>query len=426
MLPTLETMRKKLESAGLLPLRTQAETAQAVLKERLDTLLPLAMEESGVDFWLVLASEYNEDPAMRSLFAWDMPNARRTSVLMFHSEPGGKVRRMSAGARSCGMDTLYENRLVPGGDIWSCIADVIKECAPISIGVNQSEHFGMCDGLSDTMRKKLTASLPEDYRNRLKSAEALCVGYLQRITPLEESLIKTVVEVTQDIINIAYSKQSIIAGKTTTTDLEWLMRQTISGLEFDFWFGPDVDLQRRGCDDSRLRDAVIQHGDLLHCDVGMTPRFIPLHSDIQRLAYVPNSGEASVPVGLAALMARCNRFQDIVMEAIMPQKTGNEVFLAAVAKGASEGLSPTLYTHPIGTYGHGAGPAIGMYGNQNPIPGKGGYRVQPGTCYALELNCHGLLPEWDGQDVYIYLEEDIFCGVAPRYICSRQTEIALV
>lgn len=422
----LTAMRKKLENVGLLPLRAQAEVSLQVLRQRLDTLLPLAMEESGIDFWLVIAAEYNEDPALRCLFAWDMPTARRVSALMFHRRADGTVRRMSAGARSPGMDSLYENQLAPGGDVWDCVAKTVAACDPAVIGVNESEHFGMCDGLTATLRYKLVESLPAAYLPRLQSAEALCVGYLQRITPLEESLIKTVVEVTQDIIDGAYCATGITPGQTTTTDVEWLMREAISGLECDFWFGPDVDLQRKGCGDSRLSDAVIQPGDLLHCDIGMTPRFVALHSDIQRLAYVPMPGESTLPAGLAALLARGNRFQDIVTEAMAAGKTGNEIFSAAVAKGTAEGLNPTLYTHPLGTYGHGAGPTVGMYDNQSPIPVKGDYRVRNGTCYALELNTHGPLPEWDGQDVYMYLEENICCHATPAYINGRQVEIPLV
>lgn len=426
MAPSLNSMREKLKAAGLLPLRAQAELSVQVLRRRLDEILPTAMEESGIDFWLVLATEYNEDPAMRCLFTWDMPTARRVSALMFHRAGDGSVRRMSAGARTPAMDALYENRLAPGGDVWACIAGVIAECDPKAIGINQSGHFGMCDGLSSSLYGLLREKLPERCLGRLKSAEALCVGYLQRVTPMEEELIKTVVEVTQDIIAMAYCRTAIQPGTTTTTDLEWLMRQSIVDLECDYWFGPDVDLQRQGCEDSRLGDAVIQPGDLLHCDIGMTPKYIALHSDIQRLAYVPKPGEAGLPQGLAALMGRGNRFQDIVMEAMAAGRSGNEVFSSAVEKGRAEGLNPTLYSHPLGTFGHGAGPTIGMYDNQAPSPVKGDYLVQPGTCYALELNCHGPLAAWGGQDVHIYLEEDICCNNRPGYIHGRQTEVVCI
>ena len=86
----IEKMKQKLEEAGLYPLQKQAELSTRILEERLETVLPWAMEESGMDFWMVLSRENCEDPIIHTLFTWDMPEARRISVLLFHRNGEGK------------------------------------------------------------------------------------------------------------------------------------------------------------------------------------------------------------------------------------------------------------------------------------------------------------------------------------------------
>lgn len=66
-----------------------------------------------------------------------------------------------------------------------------------------------------------------------------------------------------------------------------------------------------------------------------------------------------------------------------------------------------LYSHPIGYYGHGAGPDMGMYDNQGFVPLHGERKMHDHTCYALELNITQSVPEWNNQDVCFMLEETI-------------------
>lgn len=420
---SIDLMRQKMEKAGLLPLRFQAALSERILRERLETILPAAMIESGIDFWLVIGSEYNEDPLFRTLFSWDMPTARRVSAIAFSLQEDGCVKRYSLGARSPVMDQLYENRLTKGSDFWESLNTLISEIAPERIGINQSEHSGICDGLSSTLYQKLLKLPCEFIKERIVSAEALAIGYMKSLTSSEMEVIKTIVEVTQDIIDLTYSKNGIQIGKTSTTDLEWFMRDCITELGCQTWFGPDVNFQRAGESDTMISVTQIQPGDLLHCDIGMTPLYIKLHSDIQRLFYIPKPGEMELPIGIQEAMKKANRFQDIVMQTLTPEKTGNEVFSQSIARGISEGLNPCLYSHPIGSFGHGPGTMIGRYDEQKPIPIKGDYLVGAQTVFALELNCWSEIPEWDNQKVFIYLEEDICCNAKPDYLHGRQTKI---
>ena len=91
-----------------------------------------------------------------------------------------------------------------------------------------------------------------------------------------------------------------------------------------------------------------------------------------------------------------------------------------------EGIQPMLYTHPVGTFGHGAGPAIGMYTNQGFVAGTGERVIDEDTCFALELNVYDNLACWDGQRVFMYLEEDICRAAECDYIDGHQTKLMLL
>ena len=306
-----------------------------------------------------------------------------------------------------------------GGQDMKCFR--VKDDTVDDIILNEACSSG-CGSFVETFARSLEAVLPEAARQRLCSAEDLSVRWLQRVTPTELRTMEVLTEVTQDIIDLTFHRKNLKAG-TTTTDLEWFMRNTINRLGFDFWFGPDIDLQRKGGSSTRMFGEVIQPGDLLHCDIGIVGRFVQLHTDIQRLAYVLKEGETEVPASLAALLAKGNRLQDIVAASFRLGASGNEIFTAAVAKAKEEGLKPMVYTHPLGTFGHGAGPMIGRYDQQGPIPGTGDRPMEEDTCYALELNIHDDVDIWDGQEVFAYLEEDICFQGAVRFIHGRQTEI---
>ena len=51
----------------ILPLRDRMTVYNGWLKKRLETMLPGFMDETGIDMWLVIAREYNEDPVIMSL-----------------------------------------------------------------------------------------------------------------------------------------------------------------------------------------------------------------------------------------------------------------------------------------------------------------------------------------------------------------------
>src|SRR2546427_11909331 len=97
-------------------------------------------------------------------------------------------------------------------------------------------------------------------------------------------------------IDTAFSNRVITPGKTTTDDVAWWMRQRVNDLGFGTWFHTDVDVQRRGVDLSGSGAGVIQRGDGVRCDFGMTA--LGLKTDTQHMGCVARPGERGLPEGL--------------------------------------------------------------------------------------------------------------------------------
>jgi hypothetical protein len=146
------------------------------------------------------------------------------------------------------------------------------------------------------------------------------------------------------------------------------------------------------------------------------------------MGYVLREGETQAPAGLQEALARANRLQDILLENTKVGMTGNEVLRAVLAKMHAEGLDGTMYTHPIGDHGHGAGPLIGLWDYQEGVPGRGDVPVLANMWFSTELQVTSPVKEWDGQRVRMALEEE--AEVTPsgemRWVLRRQTELHLV
>jgi Xaa-Pro aminopeptidase len=165
---------------------------------------------------------------------------------------------------------------------------------------------------------------------------------------------------------------------------------------------------------------------VLHCDFGITA--MRLNTDTQHMGYVLRDGETDVPAGIKTALANSNKLQDIVMAEIKPGRTGNEILASSRARMKAAGIDGTVYTHPIGMHGHGAGPIIGLWDYQDGVPGRGDHRVIPNMWFSIELQATTRVPEWNNQPVRSAQEEDAIVGAdgVMRWALQRQTEYHLV
>jgi hypothetical protein len=148
-----------------------------------------------------------------------------------------------------------------------------------------------------------------------------------------------------------------------------------------------------------------------------------LHTDQQQHFYVLRPEESDVPASLTNAFRVANRVQDILTDQFAVEKSGNQMLLNALNQAKNEGITASIYTHPIGFHGHAAGPTIGLWDQQNGVPGAGDYLIYPNTAYSIELNAASEIPEW-GKIVRIMLEEDgWYDGREFHYFSGRQKAI---
>ncbi|WP_455383570.1 M24 family metallopeptidase [Salinispira pacifica] len=415
-----------------LPLRDQVELCNRWLETRLDTLLPELMQRADIDMWIVDAREYAEDPVIMTLLPRPMMSAGRRMILVFHRSRDGSVERIALSRYGAG--PLYRALWDPATEEQdSCLARVVAERNPRTIGLNFSQTFAHADGVTHTLHGRLTRALGPEFANRVVSAERLCVGWLERRIPAEIDSYGAIVETGHRIIAEALSPRVVRPGVTTVQDLEWWIRQSILERGLEAWFHPIVDIQADGLEAAGVtstRDgahsdsrSVIEPGDLIHCDVGFY--YLGLAVDQQQNAYVLKPGESGPPAGLSQLLSQANRVQEILAGEMVAGRTGNEILKAALARCRDEGLPASIYTHPLGYHGHAAGPTIGLWDNQEQVPGAGDYPLYDDTCYAIELNVTGPVEEWSKSSaVRMGIEEDaLFSGDRLKWLSGRQQEL---
>lgn len=418
-------------------LREQARTQQAWLEERLERNLPMLMRKHGVDMWIVGMREYNEDPVFRALVSPTTFAARRRTIYIFHDRgPELGVERLALGGTSQGgaFESVRATATAPdgreaelwGSDQWDLFARMVRERDPTRIAVNISPEHNFADGLSAGEWEQMEAALGPEFAARVVREPLLAIDYLAMRVPSMTPVYRKMQAIVHELIATAFSEVVIVPGQTTTEDVEWWMRQRVHDLGFDSWFQPSVSLQRRGADMRATESPVIERGDVLHCDIGLVA--LGLATDTQHMAYVLREGETEAPAGLQQALANANRLQDILLEETRVGRSGNEILASVLERMRAEGLNGTMYSHPIGDHGHGAGPLIGRWDYQAAIPGRGDPPVIPNMWFATEMQVTTPVPEWDGQPVRMAVEEEaeITAAGEMRWMLRRQTELHLV
>jgi Xaa-Pro aminopeptidase len=314
-----------------------------------------------------------------------------------------------------------------GDEQWQVLKGVVEQRQPRVIGINVSRTFAFTDGLSAGELEGMSEALGPQWTSKFKRAESLPLDLIATRLPDEERIFRSMTQVAWGIIDTAFSNVVITPGVTRTEDVVWWMRQKVNDLGLGTWFQPSVEVQRRGATDAQLgENPIIQKGDVLHCDFGITA--MRLNTDTQHMGYVLLDGETQPPPGLQKALANSNRLQDIVLAEIRPGRTGNEILRASLARMRAEGIDGTVYSHPIGMHGHGAGPLIGLWDYQDGVPGRGDARVVPSMWFSIELQATTPVPEWNGQPVRSAQEEDAIVSAdgSVRWALQRQTSYHLV
>jgi Xaa-Pro aminopeptidase len=416
--------------------REQDRIRQEWLKARLERVLPAVMRRHGVGMWIVLCREYNEDPVFFSLVSPSVMAARRRTILVFNDlGPEKGVERLALGGGSNGgLYQVYRDPDAGGRELWgqgqwTTLRRLVDERRPATIAIDVSQTHAFSDGLSVGEWEQMAGALGP-WTARVVRAESLPLEYIETRLPEMLPTYRQMMGIVHSLVARAFSSEVITPGQTTSDDVVWWLRQQVRDLGLGEWFPPSVSVQRAGTGArSNLadrEDVVIERGDHLHTDFGI--KAMGLATDTQHVGYVLKEGESDAPAGLRQALAHSNRLQDLLLERMRPGRTGNEVLAETLAAMKAAGVDGTVYTHPIGDHGHGAGPLIGLWDRQEAVPGRGDVKLRPSTWFSIELQATTPVPEWAGQPLRSAQEEDAVLGEDGRmaWVLERQTRYHLV
>jgi Xaa-Pro aminopeptidase len=420
-------------SSQILTLREQSKVIDEILADRFNNLLPVLMERNEIDMWVIVSREYNEDPVLKTMLPSTWLSARRRTILVFYNNTEKKtIEKLAIARYNVGENIKAAWDLQKFPNQWDALMDIITTRNPKKIGINTSTFHNHADGMDVTDYNELMAKLPAPFKSKVVSAERLAVNWLETRTEREMNYYPQLINITHKIIQEGFSEKVITPGITTTDDVVWWFREKIKGMGLETWFHPSVSVQRNDPQNfehlrsfsNRPKDDVIQPGDLLHVDIGIT--YLRLNTDIQQHAYVLRPNETDVPQIIKDAFSKGNRLQDILTSQFKLGKTGNQILADALAQAKKENITAVIYTHPLGFHGHAAGPTIGLWDQQGGVPGAGDFPMNYRTAYSIELNAATDIPEWK-KSIRIMLEEDgYFDETGFRYIGGRQKEIYLI
>jgi len=412
----------------VLPMRERDRVIHQVLRKRLETLLPMAMRETGFDMWLVICQEDNPDPVFQTMIPLNTWAPILQMLIFSLPEGGSQVERINLSMTQTG--DLY-TRPWSGrntAEQWQMLAEIIAERKPRRIGINTGSIQWAAGGLTYNLYQQLCQAVPGEYHARMTSAETLATRWLATLTDEEIELFQHVASLAHGLIKDCYSRASLMPGVTTTADLEWLYWQRAVDLGLEVSFKPFFNLVRS--DELKEKygedDLVIRGGDLIHCDVGV--RYLRLNSDHQQWAYVRRGDEQDAPAGLRSLLHEGNRLQNVFMAEFQPGLSGNELLQRILERARAEGIpNPKVYSHSLGLFLHEPGPLIGLPWEQENTAGRGEVRLNYNNAFTMELSVRDRILEWNGQEVTLSMEEDVvFTEQGCRLLDGRQVEFYLV
>jgi len=423
-------------------LREQAQQQQEWLRLRLERVAPRLMREQGVDMWVVPMREYHEDPVFRAFVSPTTMSARRRTIYVLFDRGGEQgVERIAIGgssqgglwkvvrdsAAATGKAGVQQRAAEPfGPEQWQLLTAVVNARDPQAIAVDISPTHAFSDGLSAGEWEQLQQALGPKYLARVVRKELLPLQYLEERLPEMLPVFRRLQEEAHVLIGTAFSNQVITPGVTGTEDVVWWLRQRLNDLGLGTWFQPSVDVQRAGGEMGDSANPVIRRGDVLHVDFGITA--LGLNTDTQHMGYVLRPGETEVPAGIVRAFGRGQRLQDIVIAAMEPGRSGNEVLRRSLETMRAEQIDGTVYSHPVGDHGHAAGPLIGLWDRQEGVAGRGDVPLRPNTWFSIELQATTPVTEWKNQPVTMALEEDVYLDEqgAVHWVLNRQEAFHLV
>jgi Xaa-Pro dipeptidase len=399
----------------LLDMREQFNVRREWVKKRHALMLPL-LRKHGVGMWIVVNEEFHPDPLTEHVAPALQYTGRRDVHVFVDAGDAGLKAFGSYRRPSFAYAGLFES--LPGDDPGAALRTLYDKYQPRTIALNYGGTRGQDSGLTHDSYQFLAGALGADATARFMSAGKLIEDYLDTRLPEELEHYRQLVLATDVIAQRALSNEVITPGITTAEDVMWWFNQQIASLGVGAkpWFQIHTAVQRFDAATGKAiayvhpapNDYVFQRGDVIHLDCGFD--YMGLASDWQKVAYILREGETDASPGMKKALHNGWLTLEALRTSARPGMTGNEVAAATLEKLKGLDFTPSLYSHPIGTHGHGVGAQVNA---RNGVIGVGperdfGSRLRLGSYRSIELSATTRVPEWNGAELTIPFEDDAY------------------
>ena len=399
------------DSPRLLPWSQQMALREGWLPKRHALILPM-LRKHGIAMWIVANEEFHDDPVTEYI-APPRPYVGNRDYFVFVDAGDAGLKKFAiAGYTEEHLTAFFDHGEPAPAD--KKLAELVGTYRPKTIGLGIGGQRGMTRSLTHDTYLFIAKAVGPEYEPRLVSAQDLIEEFLDTRLPEEREPYVTAVALTEEITKRALSSEVITPGKTTVGDVRRWLYDALWAHGVGTWFQPDLRVQRKGAAGATSRGflavateaTVIERGDVVHLDFGLS--YMGFDTDWQKMAYVLRDGETDAPAGLKAAMANTNTLQDALMRRhSRPDKLAADVYTDTMAEMKAKGIEAMIYSHPIGFHGHGLGASIDFRAAQRTDIGQQAQkRLRLGSYISIELNTGTAVAEWDGQKVFVMMEDD--------------------
>jgi Xaa-Pro aminopeptidase len=400
-----------------------------IRKERIQKLLPEAMKAAGVDAWIIICRENNNDPIAHHIGG---ENAGGTALFLFFLE-NDQVKSVvysPIGEATALADLKIHDEVIPVERGNSALTDasmflLAKDFKKIA--VNSSYENALSDGLSFTQRKTLEEVLGNQ-ADRMVSSDDLVYEWLSIKLPAEVEIMTKAAELTAKWQYEAY--EQVIPGKSTDADIAKFLKNKMAEYGVTDGWSPDQNPNVNSGSDrghSHATDKVVMPGDVIQTDFGIRVWDMWV-SDIQRFAYVLREGETSAPDSVQFYFESSIGGNRIALKAMKPGVLGYQVDKAQRDWMAERGSEYVMWStgHPVGYVAHDIGPSLG--GGLLPDPSVRPAAVKPlkeGMLFAFDGFHAWKLPQ-GGTKTMSVEETAVVTKDGARYLIAPQEELILI
>ncbi len=387
------------------------------------------MRRHNIDMWIVVNEEFHNDPLIYYMAPTVLYTGNRDIFVFI--DTGTTLRKIAiTGYAEENVQRFFEEPDDPK-PATEVLPALYAQYHPKHIGLSIDAKRGMQRSLTHDSYIFLAQTLGPEATTHFVPAADLIEEYTDTRLPAEFDLYTQLVALTDQLTRRAFSNEVIVPGTTTIGDVRRWLYDQMGANNVSTWFQPDLRLQRRGRTSGVSRGflavepeaTVIQAGDLLHLDFGVTA--FGLNTDWQKMAYVLRPGEIAAPAGMTAALHNTNLLQDSLMSHSRPGRTAGDVYNDIMADMARQHIEAKVYSHPIGEQGHGLGAALDYRAAQ--AFASEAKRLRKGSFLSMELNTATPVAEWGNQKVYMMEEDDTYLtDEGFKTFLPRQTSLYLI